>query len=318
MSDAAAELRAALESCALADRGAFGRLLGTGPDLLDLLNRLSTKAVTRLTEGRGCATVLTTNKGRIVERLFVHHLGAAGVLLIAGPGGGERVASHLARYTFAEDTGLADVGEDWFHLALIGPAARRALEAAGLPAPEPLGVVGEDDVHVLGQDGLSADGVSVAGPRRHAEQIRRRLGVAAAGDEALEAWRVLRGLPAAGHELSEEHNPLEAGLWDAVDFDKGCYVGQEVVARLKTYDKVASTLVGFRLAGRPPERGTFLFDEDRRVGVVTSALVPPGHDDTFGLAYVKRDRADPGTSLRLDGDDANRLTLHTLPFEPAS
>lgn len=307
-------LRAALESCALVDRGGFGRLLGTGPDLLDLLNRLSTKAVTRLEPGRGCATVLTTNKGRIVERLFVHHLGDDGLLLIAGPGGGKRAADHLARYTFAERTGLSDVGDGWFHLSLVGPAAGRTLEQAGLPRPEPFGAYAAQGVRVLGEDGLSAEGFSIVGPRERESAIRPRLRVPEADGEAAEAWRILRGLPAAGHELTEEQNPLEAGLWDAVDFDKGCYVGQEVVARLNTYDKVSRALVGFRSTVLP-EEGAPVLDGDRRVGMVTSALLVPGQEDAFGLAFVKRGHAEPGNRLAVGDPGSATLTVHALPFE---
>lgn len=310
-------LRAALESCVLADRGAFGRLLGTGPDLLDLLNRLSTKAVTRVEAGAGCATVLTTPKGRIVERLFVHHLGDDGVLLVAGPGGGKRTLDHLARYTFAENTGLSDVGDAWSHLSLIGPGAGRTLEDAGLPRPGPLRAAATEGVWVLGEDGLSVEGFSIAGPREREEAIRRRLRVPEVDDRVAEAWRILRGLPVAGHELTEDHNPLEAGLWDAVDFDKGCYVGQEVVARLNTYDKVSRVLVGFRCPVLP-QRGAAMLDGDRRVGVVTSALVPPGHRDTVGLAYVKKEHAASGSRLRPEGAGGAEATIQALPFAPSA
>ena len=92
--DPAAELGAALEGVAVCDRSDLGRVLANGPDLLDLLHRLGTKSVTGLQEGDGRCTVVTSNKGRIVERLFVHHLGATGVLLCAGRGNAGRVIEH--------------------------------------------------------------------------------------------------------------------------------------------------------------------------------------------------------------------------------
>ena len=108
-------LRAALERCALADRSILPRILATGPDLLDLLHRLSTNAVKDLEPGEGRATVLTTPKGRIAHRLAVHRLPDAGVLLVGGTGGAGAVLEHFRRFTFAEQLGLSDVTDSWAH-----------------------------------------------------------------------------------------------------------------------------------------------------------------------------------------------------------
>jgi folate-binding protein YgfZ len=326
--DPAAELRAALAACVLADGSNLARLVATGPDYLDLLHRLSTGDVVALGPGQGRPTILTTPKGRIVERLFLHHLGERGVLSVGGPGSGPRVLEHLARYTFAERTELAEVTGETFQFLLVGPGAARALDAIGLEPPDPFhvrhGSVRGVDVSLLGQDGLSGDGYSVYGPTARAVEVWealldgvRRAGGRPAGDEPLEARRVLCGLPAAGHELTEEHNPLEAGQRDAVSFSKGCYVGQEVVARLRTYDKVARVLVGLELqAGvELPAIGTRLFDESRAVGELTSVVVAPGRDVPIGLGYVKRDSLRRDLSLRLGRSDGDMIArVIELPF----
>ena len=121
------------------------------------------------------------------------------------------------------------------------------------------------------------------------------------GDEQLEARRVLCGLPASGHELTEDYNPLEANQWDAVSFDKGCYVGQEVVARLRTYDKVSRTIVGLELpAGSAlPEKGARLFDEEQAVGEVTSAVEPARPSDR-GRPGLRQATGDAGRSRAAD------------------
>jgi folate-binding protein YgfZ len=324
-------LRAALESCAVADRSALGRLIGTGPDLLDLLHRLSTADLKALSAGEGRPTVLTTPKGRIVERLLVSHLGDAGVLLVAGSGSARRVQDHLARYTFAEKTGLADATAGTFQLALLGPGAGTALEAAGLPRPgawAPLAVeVGGVGAHLLGHDGLSGQGYSLVGPldgrdAAHAALVSgaRAVGGVAVDRNVDEAHRILRGDAAGGHELTEEHNPLEAGLLDAVSFDKGCYVGQEVVARLNTYDKVSRVLVGLELpaGAEPPRPGAALFIEGKSVGTVTSAVTPPGWNHPVALAYVKRKALTGGDDLRIDTEDAETTArVVDLPFPTA-
>ncbi len=130
---------------------------------------------------------------------------------------------------------------------------------------------------------------------------------------------MLRGIGVSGQEYTEDHNPLEAGLWEAVSFDKGCYVGQEVIARLNTYDKVSRSIVGLRLppGADVPAPGTELYAGERRVGKVTSALVPPGWEHAVALAYVKRGDGTAGAELSLGkaGSPATAAVVE-LPFAP--
>jgi tRNA-modifying protein YgfZ len=300
LSDPDRQLEAALGACAVADLDRWCRLVGTGADLLGLLHRLSTGDVSGLAPGEGRPTVLTTAKGRIVERLIALHLGSRGVLLLGGPDAAPRVVAHLKRYTFAEDTGLADRTAATFAVALIGPRADGAARAAGLPELPPFGTAAVElagvTVDVSRTNGFDAAGWLVVGPLPDRPVVGEALlaaarteGGDAIGAEAFEAWRILSGLPLSGRELTEDRNPLEAGLQDAVSFTKGCYVGQEVVARLNTYDKVARTIVRLSLpSGSPsPAPGDKVFAGDREIGQITSAVVPPGHDAVAALAYVK-------------------------------
>mgnify|MGYP001446469916 CR=1 FL=1 len=290
----------ALRAPAVADRTDLGRLIGTGPDLLGLLHRLSTGDVQDLRAGEGKETVLTNAKGRIVERLFVHHLGDDGVLIVAGQGGAERVLAHLARFTFAEKTGLSDVTDETFAFALFGARWEEASRALGIPELAPFGTsalgIAGTPVHASRTNGFTSDGVLLTGPRGDAGRVFAAL-VEAAGSlgggaidaQTLEAWRVGEGLPSANHELTEGHNPLEAGLTGAISFTKGCYVGQEVVARLNTYDKVSLSLIRLELeAGAPvPALGSAIVHEGKRIGEVTSAVLPPGRLAVVALAYIK-------------------------------
>lgn len=312
-----------MRSPAVADRTELGRLIGTGPDLLGLLHRLSTGDVRDLRAGEGRETVLTNAKGRIVERLFVHHLGDEGVLLIAGQGGAERVLSHLGRFTFAEKTGLSDVTEATFAYALFGGRWEEAARALGIPDLAPFGSaalrIAGTPVHASRTNGFTSEGILVTGSRGDAARVHaalvetaESLGGGAIDAATLEAWRILAGHPSADHELTDEHNPLEAGLRDAVSFTKGCYVGQEVVARLNTYDKVARSLIRLELeAGAPvPALGAAVVHDGKRIGQVTSAVLPPGRPAAVVLAYVKS-RALPidASSFAIDdGGSVRRAT----------
>jgi folate-binding protein YgfZ len=307
-----AGLQAALTSWAVADRSDLTRLRADGPDFLDLLHRLSTGDVRRLEPGAGAATVVTTAKGRIVDRLLVHRVREDQVLALGSSGRGGALLAHLARFTFAERTGLSDETGKTAQLALVGPGARDAAASAGLPVPAPMGAAeatwGGIAVTVLGEDGTSAEGVSLVGERAHTERLREAVLALGPGLEPaeLEAWRILRGLPGPG-ELDAERNPLEAGLWDDVSFTKGCYVGQEVVARLKTYDKVVRTRVTLVLpAGSTvPPAGAALRQGERVVGAITSAVLPPGSGAPIAMGYLRRELASAGVPVAVEWDGGN-------------
>jgi folate-binding protein YgfZ len=329
-----AELEATRHGAVLGDRSDLGRIAASGRDILDLLHRLSTQDLKGLATGTGRSTVLTTAKGRIVERLFVFALAPRRVLLVGGgrPQTASRVVDHLTRYTFSEDTGLMDVTGATALLSGLGPGAAEAVARAGLPCPAPLSCLSAEvaavPTDVLGFDGDTAAGISFVVPAETATAVGTELlgrlesqGVIAAGSIALEARSVIDALPIAGAELTEEHNPLEAGLWDAVSFTKGCYVGQEVVARLRTYDRVSRRLVSLAFApgAAPPEPGTEVFLDGRPVGSITRAMLPPGMPAPRGIAYIRRDAARPGVELRAGAGDAAAVAwIDRVPAEGPS
>jgi folate-binding protein YgfZ len=271
---------------------------------------LSTADVKNLQPGQGCSTVVTNAKGRIVERLSVHHQGEDGVLLIAGEDGAARTLAHLAKYTFSETTGLSDVTAATYAYVLIGPrwpdAARTVQIRSSRRTASCRARSRDSALTPRGRTVFGADGILVTGPLKGRDSVSRELMDAATAEgggeidaQGLEAWRILKCLPSSGHELTEEHNPLEAGLRDAVSFTKGCYVGQEVVARLNTYDKVARTLVRLDLEpGAPaPSRGAAVLHDGREVGAVTSAIHPTGRAGAVALAYVKSRAIPAGTTV---------------------
>ena len=180
-----------------------------------------------------------------------------------------------------------------------------------------------DQSAFLGHDGNSPDGYSVLVPREQAGSLWQQLVLAVsktdgrpAGELALEVARVRSGIPAAGTELTDSYNPLEAGLRSAVSFDKGCYIGQEVVARLNTYDKVSRRLVGMvipadalTVAGETP-----LYRGDKQAGVITSVAGLKGVE-TVALGYTKTRIADIGDTVQLGSADGCSVPLHdfTIP-----
>ena len=310
-----AEYRAATQGAALADRSPMGRLQATGPDVLDLLNRLSTNRVDPLDPGAGEATVLTTNKGRIIDWITVLHPGDRTIILTSPPCS-EATRAWIDRYTIIEDVTVEDVTPSTALIGVLGPAAAAVVEAvlgpaaAELPplgcvtAPwgastllaartSPMGVAGYDLMVNAGDAASLWDALAEAGAAH---------GVQLIGLEALEALRVENGLPRWGPELGEAYNPLEAGLTESISWTKGCYIGQEVVARLWTYHKVQKYLVSLTFEGADdarPTPGAPLHVGDARVGALTSVAFSPGAGTLLGLGYLRAAHATVGQAVEV-------------------
>ena len=317
--DAAREYRAATQAAALLDRSAFGRLRITGADALDLLNRLSTNKLVDLQPGRGAATVLTTNKGRILDLLVVANLGEE-LLVVTGPGSQATVAEWIDTYTFGEDIAVEDATHSLAMLSVTGPDAAALIGEAA----SGLGLFDSAELELEGRratvvrtDALGVAGYDVVTPAEHAAAVWLALadrGAIPIGALAAETLRVEQGVPACGRELSENYNPLEAGLLPYISFDKGCYIGQEVVVRLNTYRKVQKRLMGVALDGAMPDADARLEADGRQVGFLTSVVDSPALGRPLALAYVRTSHAEAGVAVEAcSGDRAVNGVTVELP-----
>ena len=319
------EYRALTGGAALTDRSPMGRLRLTGDEALDLLNRLSTNALMDLDVGQGMSTVLTSNKGRIVDLLFV--LREEGSLLVlTGPGNQKKVADWIDFYTIIEDVAVEDATEKTAMLSLAGPAAASLLGKVAGAVPASLdtwasipATIGGVDATVIRTDFVGLPGYDLLAPatdRRRLWETLIESGFTPLGTEALEVVRVERGVPASGTELGETYNPLEAGLKGLISFTKGCYVGQEVVARLDTYKKVQKHLSGLTWDSETlPRKNARLMLDGKQVGVATTAVHSPLMRSGIGLGYVRKAHSFPGTTLTLELEDGQtEAQVVGLPF----
>ena len=309
-----AAYRAATAGAAVYESKA-GRLKLTGADARDLLNRLSTNLVDpNAPAGAVTATVLTSDRGRIVDLVYVAHCGDH-QLLLTGAGQQDNVTAFLDKYTIMEDIEVEDITGGTALLALTGPAAGAIVRAAA-------GGLADDGAQVIALPG-NPEGEGADGPPRYrilapaasggaALERLRAAGAVAISAAAAETLRIARGRPQYGAEMGDAYNPLEAGLIGAIDFHKGCYIGQEVIARLDTYRKVQKYLVALRFdagAGVVADLvGARLLDgEGKAMGLVTSAAVLPPDEDgdggaaaggaVIGLGYVRAVAAAVGASF---------------------
>ncbi|GIV97861.1 MAG: glycine cleavage system protein T [Herpetosiphonaceae bacterium] len=306
--------------CLLIDRSSRGRLIMSGRDRVDLLQRLSTNDLRNRAPGQGVETVLTNHIGRIIDLLLVLFLPES-LIVVTGPERSEEIAAYLRRNIFFMDqVRVDDYSAEWGQIELYGAEAGAALERVAAVRPADLPLFGHTFMTIDGSEirlarirPLAGGGWTAIGPRDSLQQLQTRLlaaGAVAIDSAELDVLRVEAGQPGLP-ELNLEYIPLETGLWDAVSFSKGCYVGQEIIARMESRGKLAKRLMGLRLAELPATLPARLEADGKDAGDLTSAVLSPRFGP-IGLGYVRTAYAEPGTALSVEGRPA---TVTTLPFE---
>ncbi len=301
---------AATRGVAFVRHAPYACLRAGGRDALDLLHRLSTNDLQRVRTGHVVRTILTTEKGRMmfVSRGNEHHF-----------------QRWIEKYTIAEDITLTNLGRDAELACLVGPGSlESAAHLAGRSIPADGIAVVQDgsarmtfvsasarwgwEVYLLVASG-SGDG------GHHLEVMVRDAGIAVIGKDDFEAARIARARPAFGAEISEAFTPHDAGLSEFISTTKGCYIGQEVLARMVTYQKARKGLIGFMSALPLPEAGgkALLFRDDVEVGVLTSSSPKQVYGRSLGLGIVRTDLVSLGDSVAVGEPDAD-LTCRVVPL----
>jgi tRNA-modifying protein YgfZ len=300
------------------DDSARGRLRLTGNDRAALLQRLTTNDILRLTPGDGARTVLINHNARILDLLTVYAL-PEHLLVTTNPGQGGATGRFLQSKIFFNDNAtVEDLTSTTIQIQLYGPqTADWIAQTAGVAIHEwPLhhvqaATIGGAQVWLARTLPIGGDGATILAEQRDAEAVRAALATIPALDAAtLEVLRVEQGYPAPRHELSTEYIPLETRLNDAISFSKGCYVGQEIIARMDSRQRLAKLLMGLRLA-QPVAAGGKLQHNGKDAGDLTSAVVSPRFGP-IALAYVRTAAAVPGTLLHT-ADDIDAEVIE-LPF----
>lgn len=308
----------------LHDASARGLLLVSGKDRVDLLQRITTNDLKKLASGSGNLCCFTTAKGRVIDRCRML-VGQDAILVVTSAGRSPAVAQWIDRYVIIEDVKVVDLSAAVFQLDVVGEGAR-AIGARldsrfdSLPRHGHLQttIEGVEGVTMVRTEGLrSSDAMAVIGPRAAKDSVVAAIGsdVPILDEAEFEALRIDAGVPTFGRDVTEDNNPLEAGLWDSVSFEKGCYVGQEVVARLRNYDKVMKQLCRIELPASFPT-GTKLLADGRDVGVLTSVAGPPHLEKHVALGYVQRRIVQNGTPMVLGTSDAKVLDVRVVKLAP--
>ena len=306
----AADYRALTEQVGLVDRSERGKLALTGAEAKVFLHGQVTNDVEALEPGRGCYAAFLTHKGKMRGDLRVLDIGDE-LFLDTERASLQELFNMIRHYKLGLDVELHKRTVERALLSLVGPGARAAAGAGADLGPDEhdnaAGELGGVPVRLVATDA----GVDVICESERAGEVKAALGVPEVAEAAAEVVRVERGRPRYGLDLDDSVIPQEAGLNDrAVSFTKGCYVGQETVARLHYRGKPNRHLRGLRLS-EPVAPGEPLRLGERAVGRVGSSVVSPAHGP-IALAIVRRE-ASPGDTLAV-GEAGATATVVALPF----
>ncbi len=310
-----AELKAMAESCGIFDLSWRAKLLVTGRDRTRWLNGMVTNNIRDLAPGRGVYSFFLTPQGHLLGDMYVYNRGES-MVLDTDVAQAERVASKLKRYIIMDKVEIDDAAATFSAVGLQGPKSAEVLRRAEFDLPElaPLEIrdLAWQDVTIPVVRTLHGGYEIWAGDANTARvwESLATAGAAPVGSEALEIWRILQGIPRYDQDIRERDLPQETRQEQALNYTKGCYIGQEIVERIRSRGAVHRMLIGFRFAGPPPAPGTKIEKDGREVGEITSVTTAPGMGP-IGLGYIRREAGGPGTKLDVQGTEA---TISELPF----
>jgi folate-binding protein YgfZ len=317
--DAGAELWAARESAAVFDLSDRAQIAVTGRDRAKFLHNFCTADIKSLAPGQGLEAFVTNVKGRVLGHIFVFAEDDAFIVETVAASEAPLLA-HLDRYIITEDVQLASRTADFAELYVSGPAAAAALDACGLGGdelethhhrePRP-------GVSVRRVDWFDGPGFLLSVPRgeladwwgRCVEDV-----ATAAGSHAFHALRIAARFPLSGVDITDERIAQEVARTEqAINFRKGCYLGQEPIARIDAMGHVNRELRGLSLdtGELPPPGSPIVGGEGQEIGSVTSAAIRPDNGQAISLGYVRRPHGAPGSTVQVRiGDELRPATVY--------
>ena len=327
--DAMAECATVRQAVGLFDLSHRGAVEVTGAERASFLHGLTTNDVKRLTAAGGVYAMFLNNQAKILADAYIVALEAAHWLLLHSASLAAKVLRLLDQYHFGEDVAFTDRTGTWAQFALQGPRAQTVLEALGAPigSLEDLGhaawIVADHPARVIRCSLTGERGYLLLTDAMHGAALWQRLltagqthGVRPAGGDALDVLRIEAGIPWYGRDMDETTLQPETGLSAAVSETKGCYVGQEIIARVVSRGHIQRQLAGLRIEGSVvPRSGDRVCHQDRDAGVITSAAYSPTLKEPIALAYVQRSAQAPGALVEIRSQTAVlRARVTTLPF----
>ena len=326
------EIKSLNEGVGLVDLSANGILELRGKDVLDFLNRITTNSIKDLPkEGIG-KTIFTTEKGRIIDTATILNFDDYQILVCSGLNK-MKIKNWIEKYIIADDVKVTDTPGKYVLFQLIGPQADSFIT---LICGNYVNNIQTNKFKVINGEGMiffTAKFIDEKGnplywvlaDNQNGQKLILYLNSNIGpfdfnfiGEEAWNSYRIEQGIPVVPYELNDQYNPHEVNLLDMVSFTKGCYIGQEVIARLDTYDKVQKQLFGVEFPEPVGENEQFqLFDEEgNEAGTVTSAAYSYKYKRYLGLGIIRKIYLQDGLQLKAqNASKSMTVSLHNIPFK---
>ena len=309
-----AEVRALQSTCGIYDFAWRARLVAVGPDRVRWLNGMVTNNIKALGHDRGCYNFLLNAQGHILGDLYIYNRGDR-MGMETDQSQLAKIQTTLERFIIMDDVELKPVA-GMGSIGLIGPLAVQVMAAAGINASELEYLqlkdcrAGEIDLSIVRSDDAQHPSYEIVAPIAALPDLSNLLvdaGATPVGTRALEIIRILGGRPRYGHDIRERDLPQETGQTRALDFTKGCYIGQEIVERIHSRGKLHRRFAGFLISAPVPEKSKLQVN-GKDVGELTSVCSLDFLQDgekTFALGYIRREAELPGTDIRANDAAVN-------------
>jgi folate-binding protein YgfZ len=321
LGDVRGEFEALRSSCGVYDLSSRAKIALTGGDRVRWLNGMVTNNIRDLAQGHGVYAFLLNPQGHILGDLYAYNRGDS-LILDSDQSQSQKLLATFDHYIIMDDVEVTNVSDKLTAIGIAGPKVREVLRAAGLEISElePLQFVDVTwrnvAVTVVRGDNASVESYELWLSPDQVTLLRDALtkaGATAAGTTALELLRIAAGIPRYGQDIRERDLPQETEQQRAVHFSKGCYIGQEIVERIRSRGAVHRKFTGFEVQGALPALGAKIQTDGRDIGEITSAASLPlaGGERRVALGYIRREIATPGKQVQVG---STQLSVATLPF----
>jgi tRNA-modifying protein YgfZ len=296
------------ETAAYLDLSARGKIFATGEDRVRLLHAMTTNHIQQLQPGQGCYAFFLNAQGRILADANIFLL-TDRILLDIEPEIRERVYQHLDKYIIADDVTLDDASDSLTALGVEGPTAAEVMFEIGAPIPDlPYSHVDWEGRIVARVNATGEPGFRIFAPKEQMAALVGELataGIPPAGAESARVVRLEHARPRYGEDIFDTTLPQETQQTHALSFNKGCYIGQEIVERIRSRGHVHRLLTGLRIeAAEPPAPKTKLLADGAEAGEITSAAFSPALRKVVALGYVRSQYAVPNVEFSAGGSSA--------------